>query len=120
MYMYVYTHITAGQIIEVVGTHFHSKQYNRQPPEHRPGHAIDTHNGSTGVVFTLRLGGISAVFVRYLLVFASGGGSAMMSIHVRATDEIKQTPIESLTGGENDADYMSMSRIIQTGICRYR
>ena len=45
----------------------------------------------------LRLGGISLVFAWYLLVFASGGGTAMLSFNVKANDEINKTSIESYT-----------------------
>ena len=66
------------------------------------------------------LGGISVVFARYLRVFASGGDAAIMSMHVRTNHEIKESPMESLTGGEKVAGDMSMACIVQTGICRYR
>ena len=60
------------------------------------------------------------VFARYLLVFASGGDAAIMSMHVRISDGIKETPMESLTGSKNIAEDMSLACIVQTGICRYR
>ena len=66
------------------------------------------------------LGGISVVFALYLMVFVSGGDAAIMSMHVRTSDEIKETHMNSLTGGENVADDMSLAYIVQAGICRYR
>ena len=45
----------------------------------------------------LRLGGISAVFARYSLVFASGGGFSMMSIHVTSNGELTKKTTEHCT-----------------------
>ena len=76
--------------------------------------------GQRGWYLHLRLGGISVVFARYSLVFASGGGFSMMSMNVTSNDELQENPTEHCTGGDNVTEYTSIGRISQSGICRYR
>ena len=62
-----------------------------------------------------RLGGISVVFARYSLVFASGGGFSMMSMNVTSNDELKkvtQKPGREVITSQNARACLASSKAV--------